>query len=837
MTTKSKKVDVYKMVTDQMIELVTEMIAKVEAGEPLPYSKPWVQADRAKNFKSGKFYRGLNAVVLPLVAANKGYKSQYWLTFKQAKDKGGMVRKGEKSTIVTFWKWIKITDKDDNEVKRVPFLRYFRVFNAEQIDWPEGFEIPKNESLPDNFSPIEAAENMIANMPNRPTIEHKESRAYYAPIRDIVNMPTKESFHTPHGYYATLFHELGHATGHATRTGRIKPDHDHKFGSQDYSEEELVAELTASMLCNITGIQENTVENSAAYLTSWLRAFQNDPKMLVSAAGKAQKAADYIQGITWGNEQPKTKAETTTETKQDDSNEAGEPAPAVVETVKPEVKTEKIKAVKFEIFGSESAVVPGDGVTFDNWQDAHDFMQKIALAQGIEQYKERQEIKVSSWYDKTNFRITYADGETYKGRADVHAHHETGDRDLGTHIADYCDFYAGKLKPDHMTESEYAPFCPGGKLHQPDMVTFRENYELVKIAPRPFTIEELEGNAGDDTPAKPEKPELVPLKWAPKSTRIGATTHAVMTKRKAKLNKVETLAWAASKDKARQTLQHTHIHTDGAEVATDGFRIHRIKNVHAAGATCMICEAENLTFPDYTQIYKYAIDDKKLTQKITVDADQFRMALAIATVYTKHYDTTNADVKQRVVLRFEDDRMTIYSGDTDLGCSQTTIATKFYEYKNGKGKIGMVSANGLFLIDALDHVAPNGGTVTLKIVAQNSPMLLESGTDRDALIMPMQTTDENTVFIRQAEKQAEAMDVTAEFSKISTMPRTVNVGKHTGGTETSAGYPVCKSTGKTETKPAEGAVEIIIDDVTNRVHKVENDTDTAEIVMVGSVAA
>lgn len=212
------------------------------------------------------------------------------------------MRKGEKASLVVFWKWLDreeddtqedSTDTDHNTQGKVPLLRYWNVFNLDQVD---GITPPAEEQITNPFTPIETAEQIIDNMPNRPPIHYGGSRAYYHPRHDYLQIPHRETFHSPEGLCATVFHELIHATGHASRVGRkgiLEPSY---FGSHDYSHEELVAEFGASMLCGVAGIEHQTIENSAAYIAGWLKILNGDKKQAIIAAGQAQRAADFILG-------------------------------------------------------------------------------------------------------------------------------------------------------------------------------------------------------------------------------------------------------------------------------------------------------------------------------------------------------------------------------------------------------------------------------------------------------------------------------------------------------------------------------------------------------------
>lgn len=272
---------VYEIITQQILE-------RIEKGE-IPWRRPWIGGGLPKNLISKKEYAGINPFLLNLA----GYASPHWLSYKQAQSLGGSVKKGEKGAIIIFWKQVKVKDdksKDDGE-KAISMLRYYRVFNVEQCELPDN-KIPVTDINP-NFQPIAACEKTVADMPNKPDIQHKEQRAYYSAKEDYINMPKKETFVNPEFYYSALFHELGHSTRHETRLAR-KLEGWTPFGSNEYSKEELVAEMTAAFLCGKHGIEQETIENSAAYIKSWIRRFKDKPKMVVEAASKAQKAVNYI---------------------------------------------------------------------------------------------------------------------------------------------------------------------------------------------------------------------------------------------------------------------------------------------------------------------------------------------------------------------------------------------------------------------------------------------------------------------------------------------------------------------------------------------------------------
>jgi antirestriction protein ArdC len=280
-----EKTNAYQVITDRIICLL-------KAGS-VPWHKPWKGGGEAKNLVSMRGYRGINRFLLN--AAN--YASPFWLTYIQAKNLGGHIGKGEKSTPVVFWKLLEKEDDQTGEIKEIPVLRYYRVFNLEQA---EGIEAPEPEVAErQEFTPIERCEQLVAGMPNPPKIQYKSQAAWYRPKQDLVNMPKPESFDSPEEVYSCLYHELAHSSGHKSRLNRSTLTDMCPFGSTNYSKEELVAEMCAAFLCGVTGIENQTIDNSAAYINGWLKRLRNDDKLVVFAAAQAQKAADYIQGIKY----------------------------------------------------------------------------------------------------------------------------------------------------------------------------------------------------------------------------------------------------------------------------------------------------------------------------------------------------------------------------------------------------------------------------------------------------------------------------------------------------------------------------------------------------------
>jgi antirestriction protein ArdC len=290
----------------QVYDFVTERIIKQLETGTAPWRKPW-KTDTSglhvpHNFTSKKAYRGINTFLLMVAAIDKGYSSNYWLTYKQAQDKGANVRKGEKSEMVIFWKLLDketeetTIDVETGKTKKIPMLRYYNVFNLDQIDGIE-IEKPKEEEPKKVFSPIQNAQTIVDRyVKELGALNHKGNRACYRPNLDQIDMPETTKFDTSEEYYSTLFHEFTHSTGHKTRLDREGISQAHYFGDAIYSKEELIAEFGAAMLCGTVGI-ETTLDNSAAYINGWLKALKSDSKLCVFAAAAAQRAADYIQGI------------------------------------------------------------------------------------------------------------------------------------------------------------------------------------------------------------------------------------------------------------------------------------------------------------------------------------------------------------------------------------------------------------------------------------------------------------------------------------------------------------------------------------------------------------
>jgi antirestriction protein ArdC len=290
-------VNVYQLVTDRIIN-------QLETGT-VPWRQPWSKGaglGEHQNLISQHQYRGINS----LLTGSQGYQDPFWLTFKQSQSLGGSVRKGEKGTPIVYWMFGTKQEENGTE-KRWGFAKYSTVFNVSQC---EGLEEAVSKAKANRksdrieFKPIEACENIVKTYQAVP-IEFTQQRAFYRPSTDSINMPKPESFDTIENYYAVLFHELTHSTGHATRLNRPGIVSKAHFGDHSYSKEELVAELGSAFLCAKAGIDTPTIDQAASYIKSWLKALKDDPKMIIQASSAAQAAADLIQGIQAKTEETK----------------------------------------------------------------------------------------------------------------------------------------------------------------------------------------------------------------------------------------------------------------------------------------------------------------------------------------------------------------------------------------------------------------------------------------------------------------------------------------------------------------------------------------------------
>lgn len=275
-----KNKDLYQIITNKIIE-------KLENGT-IPWKRPYSDSNYPVNWVTQKMYRGINLMLL---------EGGEYATFNQIKNAGGKVKKGEKAEIVVFYKKIKIEDKETGEEKEIPMLKEYKVFEINtQV---EGLK-SKREIIENDNPTIEIAEKIVHDYfsgKQAPLLSEKQGIPCYIPKVDMVCMPNISDFKNSELYYSTFFHEMTHSTGHKGRLNREGVIGKISFGSKTYSNEELIAEIGASILCTHAKIDNETFDNNVSYIENWLTKLKNDKKFIIKASQKAQKATDLILGI------------------------------------------------------------------------------------------------------------------------------------------------------------------------------------------------------------------------------------------------------------------------------------------------------------------------------------------------------------------------------------------------------------------------------------------------------------------------------------------------------------------------------------------------------------
>lgn len=280
-------------------EITNRILAEMEKGI-IPWQRPWICTNGAVSHQTGKPYSLLNQILLTSDDKDNecdNHQVKEYLTFKQVKDAGGNVKKGEKSKFVVFWKMYqreKVKENGEKEIEEIPTLKFYHVFEVDQC---EGINRKWSEENRPHLDPVEKAETIVTQYFNKEScnlIIHRTNRAYYSPSTDTVNVPQMTQYGIVSEYYSTLFHEMIHSTGAKTRLDRFQQG-SLSFGSSTYSKEELVAELGAAFLLNKAGVDcKKAFRNSVGYLQGWSRALKEDKRLFVSAASKAEAAVNYI---------------------------------------------------------------------------------------------------------------------------------------------------------------------------------------------------------------------------------------------------------------------------------------------------------------------------------------------------------------------------------------------------------------------------------------------------------------------------------------------------------------------------------------------------------------
>lgn len=286
---------IYEKITGRILEIM-------ESSNELVWRKGWASPlNSSKNFVTKRPYTGFNAMVLSTIAGMNGQPNE-WLTFKQIRDKKLSLNAGSKGVPIVYYgktNSIKIVrDEEGNEEEKKVnrwFLKTYYVFNIADTDYDISLLETKEEKVIDID---ENCSKIIKDYVEREKvtyIETESDRAFYSPLTDSVTVPSIKQYKETGEFYATNFHELVHSTGHQSRLDRFSDDKMVAFGSETYSKEELVAEIGASILCNINGF-ENTTENSVAYIKNWIERIKDKPAEFVSACNKAYKSVDFILG-------------------------------------------------------------------------------------------------------------------------------------------------------------------------------------------------------------------------------------------------------------------------------------------------------------------------------------------------------------------------------------------------------------------------------------------------------------------------------------------------------------------------------------------------------------
>lgn len=283
------------MKRDLYSEVSARIIAELEKGAA-PWIKPWSATPGANtpcNAVSMRPYSGCNVVLL-WIAQAAGYRTPRFLTFKQALEVGGNVRKGERGTKVYFVKQFEVRDQDADEnvsARLIPMMRQYTVFNVDQCEnLPDSINVGKPVRVRNPDTRDELADGFLRS--TGADIREGHGEAYYVPSRDFISMPAFAGFRGADHFYNVAFHELCHWTGHKSRLGR---DLKNRFGSRDYAAEELIAELGAAFLCAEFGFDGDV--RTAGYIATWIELLKADKRAFFTACSQASKAANYLRGL------------------------------------------------------------------------------------------------------------------------------------------------------------------------------------------------------------------------------------------------------------------------------------------------------------------------------------------------------------------------------------------------------------------------------------------------------------------------------------------------------------------------------------------------------------
>lgn len=274
-------------------EIVNEVILDHLSKGVVPWRQTWIGKGIPRNRFTKRPYRGINHILLNLLP----YPTNEFLSFNQIKELDGRIRKGEHGHMVIFWKWIEpVKDAEvevEEDLSKYPYIQYHKVWNIAQCEGISSLELPRASN---EIQPQEKIELFLVQMKDKPEIVHKDREAYYIPKADLINMPEIKFFDSSEAYYGVLFHELIHSTGHAKRLARKGIVDTIRFGSLEYSFEELIAEMGACYLLSHCGIVPDNFSNNASYISGWMKKLAAERYSFIHATVQAQRALDFLLG-------------------------------------------------------------------------------------------------------------------------------------------------------------------------------------------------------------------------------------------------------------------------------------------------------------------------------------------------------------------------------------------------------------------------------------------------------------------------------------------------------------------------------------------------------------
>jgi antirestriction protein ArdC len=291
--TDTSRTDVYTRVTDSILSQLEQGVR--------PWMKPWQAGHSAGHVSkplraNGQQYNGINILMLWTQAMISGFEAPIWMTYKQAQELGGNVKKGEKGSLVVYantFRKEEANDQGETVERDIPFMKGYTVFNVEQVEGlPAHFYAKNQPEVLNTTERLQAVEIFVQN--TQAIIQHGGASAFFSPSKDLIQMPPYAQFTSREGYYATLVHELTHWSGAKSRLNR---DMSGRFKTAAYAAEELIAEMGAAFLCADLGITPEIREDHAAYLQSWLGVLKGDKKAIFTAAAHAQRAVDYLHSL------------------------------------------------------------------------------------------------------------------------------------------------------------------------------------------------------------------------------------------------------------------------------------------------------------------------------------------------------------------------------------------------------------------------------------------------------------------------------------------------------------------------------------------------------------